>query len=1720
MAKKKGTTSSSPQANFQDSASSGTESFLKGMNKDYDEVFSPDGSWAYAKNAVNNSIEGDLGEIGNEPSNYLCASAPYTIMGRIHLYDEFWAIFSTDEVNSEIGLYDEDQCYYRTVVNDQCLNFSKFNIITGVSKQKFNCDWSIYFADGKNPDRVVNLGNPDLWPTSTYLGNNTYENGVLWPGVQWQLSCTPPTPIPDVCTVCTPINQLDCDKTRINQFAKVPCVHIDNGPSGGNIYNGSYIAFVAYTVNGQRYGDYTTPSNVQSVFVHDNIGSALEITVSNLDTDNFTEFELVVLSIIDQATAARRIGLYNTADTVVIPLDTIDDTLISVPLDNIILRSPLYDKSDAIFEIANYLLKVGPRTTFDFNYQPLANQIAAKWVVNKYPKNYYENQGYVTGYMRDEVYAFWIRWIYDTGEKSPSYHIPGRYEGTISGLNVSETADVPPSLSIYQDGERYFEVVNTATIDGGGLLPLAQQDAVEDGGVKIATGKMAYWESTERYPDRNPDIWDATLDPVFSGTNDPIYDLCNKPIRHHKMPEDIIQGITSTSRIGTDSECIADSINIVGVQFSNIKPPVYYDDNGQLRVVPHIVGYEILRSSREGNKSVVCKGIINNMRRYYPADGTPGLYQNYPYNPVKALHPGGAAGVLDPTLSTKPVAPDGTNYGLVTANQILKNFFTFHSPDTSFYRPYLSMKELRLYTELGCADNVLGNFEEVPGHPKEKLLTDLALITALIIGIGEAALAMNGKTATSSSSPRTLNAGLNGSIKLTYGTGGGTWKAPSNLAPNTPIGTMLAMGASTTLITGATWLSDLLGGDLANAITGGNFNPVDTFYAAWPNGSQKGLLGRELNIQHEKSFMQALPSIFSLAAGAITFINYTTTAAQNNLNLIKALTKYRQYAYRYISHGYLHKNSVGNITLQNKRRYIPTSGYLSNNYDIFSGYTVNNVYRSQCVALETIGDIDHPALDDNTINSIGYQAPGIVDGPTFKDPSKVFRTTASCYYTGLKLRNRNQYGQIDSIRQIPIPCRVIVNNNNAIPSNAIETTGNFTNFKTTYTSPVLFGGDVYIGRYTEKNTFFYFSDWLYQEPDGTLYNYREKFLALYPRFWVNFEDYNTEGLLVSVLGNLFEPDQWNTPANTNNLDGAAEYNPSLGSNNNDFNSIPSFRFGRKDAYFYLFQSAVRDFYVESEINIAYRDWGALVEERHYPIESNLSSLFDTSIIKTGNYYKINNSVSIAYLFYNVASWGNMQDRDYNPIVAATCNRYLPNRVIYSLPNVLEQKKDFWRVFLPNNYKDYKSPVTAIKPIGKTGALVLFDFDSPIMIQGTETLETDIGTKLTIGDGALFAQPEQSIVNTDASYQYGSCQDTFSIINTPTGIYWISQNQGKVFSMSGNLNEISAKGLRWWFGKFLPFRLLQDFPDFPVTNNPVAGIGCQAIYDNDYLMIYFCKKDYELRKDLPQGTTLVYSEKEKGFIVNGGSLVVELGDPQYFKDVSWTVSYDPKSEIWVSFHDWHPDLTLSSKLNFISTKGNTMWRHNDTTSSYCNFYGVDYPFEVEYSAATGQEVTSLRSIEYLLECFVYDVDGIDRFHLLDFNFDELIVYNTEQVSGLLNLIQAPKDSPFARLNYPQINPTNIDVLYEKVEQKYRVNQFWDVTADRGEYNLNVQRPIWLTEWDGYHRQLNPANLNYNKSVFERKKFRHYFANVLFIRKQSGNVKMLLKIANNKNLNSPR
>ena len=1617
MAKKKGPPNTS---------SIETRSFQKGMVKDVNESLMPEGAYIAARNAVNNSRSGDLGVLGNEASNTFCTNATYTIIGAIHIVADRWAIFSTDGTNSEIGDFNETSCGYTPIVNDVCLNFQKSNLIIGEAKENFDCTWQVYWADGLNPDGSMNLEKPAF-----------IEN------------CAPDPGDPS-CILCVPTTDLDCERLRMARLTKQPCIKLEEGANGGELLNGTYQAVVGYTESEQRVSDYSIPSNLVSIFDHTNVNGSLDIIIEDID-QSYDEFELVIIGFVNQQLVARRMGIYSTHQAR-ISIDRIDPALPAVPLQFIPIDRPSYEKSEGIYRNGEYLIRVAPTTKFSFNYQPLANKINTQWVNVQYPANYYSKGNANPGYLRDEVYSFFIRWIYNTNDKTESYHIPGR------APNPGETNTIPSPA--YGTGFQ-FEEINTA---GSTLFP---PYSLPDGGLVIGKGDMAFWQSSEIYPDNNPTVWD---------------DLCGEPIRHHKMPDSTISGALHFGSGGT--------INVLGVQFNNIAFPI--DNAGN--PIPGIVGYEILRGSREGNKTIVAKGLLNNMGAYNREDKSGiAYYQNYPYNDLRT----------DPFLNvTGFISGDKDNGGNQHAglNDFRDDKFTFHSPDTAFKHPFLSSKEIRVYeTHSGPVDGV---FNEPYKHPDHKLVADLAFVLSALVGFGIATKALRGSSKTTRSSAfnrDTLEIPLAGSSTGGFNAIGAAANSPVVVAYNNAFVTGNSALEQTGVNDVALFTLGVTGDDIVNP------NPASNFFsntAAYTAGAVPGV-NVNTTLEYSSTGESGLPAPLRIIQAMPTFLAYWSESTQAFIDLLKAFSRKHQYALSYESHCF-HSN---NSHQTNVRVGINEASYIGDRLQEFGGITINNLYRASCVGLITNSSLTRPLVTDTSRRTFK----GSFSGPVSSDNvgKKIINGTASAYYVGLKSRLRNQYGQIDGIIQVPTgSCykdwTIDINN----PPNA--------------TSEVIFGGDTYIGRYTEKNTFFYFFDWMYDLPDQFEYDYRLRKMMPYPTYWMDTHDFQVNDFLTGIfdaLAGVFGlggggipilPGGWHNFDTSGNFTGVGGLASALTS------IPPSLKLIVKEAYMYLFNSGVRDFIVESEVNVDYRDWGEEETQRFYDprLHTDLQNMFRSDRIKSGNFFKYDYSLSASRYYQGYPSWGTTQYRNYDPFVAETCYSYYPNRVIYSLPQDKELRYDNWLAYLVNNYKDFTSRVTSIKPIGMNGAMMLFENEAPSLIPGVDVLQTTSGTKITIGDGGLFSQPLQHLVNSDDSYEYGSCQNRLSVINTPAGLFWISQNQGKIFNYVGQLEDISQQGMKWWFEEFLPYKITQSFPNFELTDNTVIGVGCQSIYDNSDGIVYFTKRDFKLRPEFEGRVTYISNDD---FQVDNVGLF-KLGDPRYFDNASWTVSYDPKAKAWISFHDWHPNFMLPSKNNFLSVANRGIWKHNDTHHSYCNFYGINYPFEVEFATPTGQTVNTLKSIEYQMEVYQW-INDVDRNHVLDFNFDKAVIYNTEQISGELRLNLEAKNNPQNMLTYPRVNPSSIDILYSKVEQKYRFNQFWDVTDDRGEFTT-ARRAMFNTNPDGYTKEINPVNVNYNKAPTQRKSFRHYQSNLWLRRMVSGVHNMQLKLVNSKNQYSAR
>jgi ElaB/YqjD/DUF883 family membrane-anchored ribosome-binding protein len=1570
-----------------------TNTFNKGMLKDYNETFIGEGLYTHARNAVNNTHDGQLGVIGNEPANLHCVNLPYPLIGAVHLIDDQWALFLTDDKDSEIGIFDESACTYVKKIRSQCLNFKLSHPITGISRRRFDCERPVYFVDALNPDRFIDLDNIPYKYTETFVNE---------------------------CSVKVFSDELDCEKLRLIPLVQHPCLVLRKGKMSGSLYNGSYQVALAYLINGVRVTDYMGISEVQGLFTHENGNSSLEVDITKIDT-NFDEFQLVLISNINQQNTVRRLGVYNTSIGTIF-IDRIDLEQPAIAISEIVFRTDQVEKSDAIYTVNDYALRIGAYTKYKFNYQLQASRIVTRWTSVKYPADFYHKGGNNTSYMRDEVYSFFIRWVYNTGDRSDSYHIPGRNP-------TPEDREFVFNSDNYDGSElEKWQVYNTATIE-----QLLNQPTV-DGGLITATGKMGYWESTEKYPDDRRDIWG---------------ELCGKKIRHHKIPDETVNPILNHfAEQGT-------SIVLLGVEFDNIEHPL--DQNGN--PITSIVGYEILRGSREGNKSIIAKGIINNMREYdIPNSQTMGLYQNYPFNDLDAdtlltsdpniiftdqpatlnndlddlpnvnddiLQVADDEAIADNVETTKEdrkkikkrlkeerdKLQDARDKNIdANLNSPLtvykKDYVSFHSPDVSFSNPFLSVDELKLYQEV--SGKSLGFFEHPYKHPKFKTVTNFSSIFASVISslsaIGNI-LSIFGNDA---------NITLPGSNELSY-----EKKLTLQKVTNFPVtvgGTVLGTGASVSIP-----------------------QPVNLA-------------------------TNAIISVFNGTMAVVMSALEAQAIGEQILNVIYGMIPAVQNAVQYNAHGFYNDSPLPKeVGFQrykvDKALYVGTGTYA---FD--EKYNINNVNRNRFVTLKLNRDVNNPTVVDKSrfrINQANNRLNVKVS------------STISSHYGSLKINFPSQYGQLDSIKQLVISGGCIH------PAPIIGK----------YRSGLLWGGDTYINRFTEKNTMYFFDTWLMGEPNGFEFDYRNHMSIAYPRFWINSN---------RSAFKLFR----------------------RASNNRHLDQRFSDVFFVSQGYFYLFYSGVRDFFVESEINLAYRDWEEDTGRRHYDPygfsgDENLRSIFRSDIIRNGNYYKYDYSLSVAKMFSSSITWGSLLPRDYNPVVAAKCYTYYPDRVLYSLPQQLENKKDHWRLWLVNNYKDFPSPITSIKPINRSGALFMMKRQSPMQFVGVEEIKFDgTGAKITIGDGQLFQQDMKAVISTDDSFEYGSCQNRLATLNCTHGVFWVSQNQGKVFQFVGSIKEISRNGMKWWFAKNLPSKLLEAFPNYPYQDNTVIGVGVLMTYDNVNEIIYITKRDFK-----PKDSRLLCDGKGVYFLNAGGKVYVDVFDSNYFEDASWTISYDPKSETWISFHDWKPNYLLPSKRHFLSVKNKGIWKHNLRCDLFCNFYGVDYPFEIEFVSATGQMVNSMRNIEYLLECYQYHNDCQDRFHVLDGNFDQAMIYNSEQLSGMLELFIKSKNNPLNHLTFPQVGASSIKINYSKEEQKYRFNQFWDITKNRGEFQ-SVNVPMFITAVNGYEYTINPAFVDYEKPVLERKKFRHNVNRVWVRKLSSGNIKMLFKISNQKILNSPR
>jgi len=234
-----------------------------------------------------------------------------------------------------------------------------------------------------------------------------------------------------------------------------------------------------------------------------------------------------------------------------------------------------------------------------------------------------------------------------------------------------------------------------------------------------------------------------------------------------------------------------------------------------------------------------------------------------------------------------------------------------------------------------------------------------------------------------------------------------------------------------------------------------------------------------------------------------------------------------------------------------------------------------------------------------------------------------------------------------------------------------------------------------------------------------------------------------------------------------------------------------------------------------------------------------------------------------------------------------------NRLLYSQQSFQEEQTDNYRVFLPNNYKDFE---------GEHGIMTgLFRLKNSIYIHTANSLwfvPQNIQEKLTtelvsyIGTGEFLSiaprKIEEGIIN------YGS-QTDFATILVKSGILFINQQLSKIYIFNGSeIKEISEKGMRNWFLNNLPLNIkaqLYNLSEYKWRiNNPSIGCGVLSGYDPKLNRIIITKKDYEFTNTVDYVGEFDYTKtdyKSKDIYIKDNIFnIVDRAEYKVIKEVSF------------------------------------------------------------------------------------------------------------------------------------------------------------------------------------------------------------------------------------------
>ncbi len=343
---------------------------------------------------------------------------------------------------------------------------------------------------------------------------------------------------------------------------------------------------------------------------------------------------------------------------------------------------------------------------------------------------------------------------------------------------------------------------------------------------------------------------------------------------------------------------------------------------------------------------------------------------------------------------------------------------------------------------------------------------------------------------------------------------------------------------------------------------------------------------------------------------------------------------------------------------------------------------------------------------------------------------------------------------------------------------------------------------------------------------------------------------------------------------------------------------------------------------------------------------------------------------------------NNLQKFYSKSPEFTENTEFDTRIYRSEQKIDGELTDSWTSFLANNFIDLEKKHGPLNTLIHLNNELLFLQDKAFgtaSVDEKSVIQDASGTSLVLGTGGILDRFDYK------SSEIGS-KHTSGIGKGINSIIFYDQNNRQFYLYNGQLKPLL--GLTSFFNKTINSFILNN-------DDPILDKGFSCTYDSKYKNIYvsFRIKTQEADPDAESAAII--------------------------KRV--TFSWNPSLDNFHSFHSFVPKLYINTNdyvISFDPDNENIAYIHNQ--DNYCNYYGTQYPFEIEFiSNENPTEEKIFDNLELNTECLIPVQD------------ENQVMYTTDQ----------KKTFDYFRVNNDYQNTNNVPLILNKTLKRFK--RVWNI-----------------------------------------------------------------------------